>query len=256
MKALDEILQERTFDREPSYTDRLNICFQPDSFADFQQHQEFGEIFSKFTRNDRFRGMDVARLWSLLLNLKQVLSRVEGAVAELGVYKGHSSAVIGHYANKFGRRMYLLDTFAGFVKEQVESRLSENAKEAFRDVSLEYAQQTVGFSEFFEWIVGPFPESITPALREEKFCFVSLDCDLYEPILAGLRFFYPRLSPGGLIFVHDYSSGHWPGATRAMDQFIDESGAGYVLLPDKSGSAVVARPSAPDRRTSEIEDQG
>jgi hypothetical protein len=250
MKALDDILRERTFDREDSYTGRLNVCFQPDSFADFHEHLEFSEVFAKFTRNDRFRGLDVARLWSLILNLKQVLSRVDGAVAELGVYKGHSSAVIGHYARQFGRRMYLLDTFSGFVQEQIESPLSQTAKHAFRDVSLEYAQETVGASELFEWIVGPFPDSITPALQDEKYSFVSLDCDLYDPILAGLRFFYPRLSPGGLIFVHDYSSGHWPGATRALDQFVEEAGAGHVLLPDKSGSAVVIRPNAPKGRHS------
>ncbi len=239
MKVLEDILQQRTFDHERTYTDRLNICFQPDSFADFRQHAEFDEVFTKFTRHDRFRGLDIARLWSLVLNLKRILPRVEGAVAELGVYKGHSSAVIGHYAQSFGRRMYLLDTFAGFVKEQVESPLSDNAKEAFRDTSLEYAQATVGSSDLFHWVVGPFPDSITPELKQERFSFVSLDCDLYDPILAGLRFFYPRLNRGGLIFVHDYSSGHWPGATRALDEFLEESGAGHVLLPDKSGSAVV-----------------
>jgi hypothetical protein len=27
--------------------------------------------------------------------------------------------------------------------------------------------------------------------------------------MAALDFFYPRMSPGGLIMVHDYSSGWW-----------------------------------------------
>lgn len=239
MKLLDEILQTRAFDQEVSYNDRINLCFQPDSYADLRQHAEFDEVFARFTRDDRYRGMDIARLWSLVLNLKRVLPRVDGALAELGVYKGHSSAVIGHYARQASRPMYLIDTFAGFVQEQIEDPLSDNAKAAFRDTSLEYAQATVGNDPMFHWIVGAFPGSITPELAAQRFCFVSLDCDLYEPILAGLRFFYPRLNRGGLIAVHDYSSGHWPGATRAVDEFLGESGAGAVLLPDKSGSIVL-----------------
>lgn len=241
MKLLEEVLQQRLFDRERTYSDRLNICFQPDSFADFRQHAEFDEIFVKFTRHDAYRGMDITRLWSLVLNLKHVLARVDGSVAELGVYKGHSSAVIGHYAESFSRRAYFIDTFSGFAKEQIEDPLSDNAKVAFRDTSLEYAQATVGTSPLFTWIVGAFPEAITPELQDERFSFVSLDCDLYEPILASLRFFYPRTNPGGMIFVHDYSSGHWPGATRAVDEFAAETGVAHVLLADKSGSAVFCK---------------
>lgn len=38
---------------------------------------------------------------------------------------------------------------------------------------------------------GYFPESIQndENLKNEKFCFVSLDPDLYKPILEGLEFF-------------------------------------------------------------------
>ena len=38
----------------------------------------------------------------------------------------------------------------------------------------------------------------------EKFAFVSLDTDLYKPTLAGLEFFWPRMSKGGFIFIHDF----------------------------------------------------
>jgi hypothetical protein len=215
------------------------LCFQPDAFADFGQHPEFGALFEKFTRHDRFRGMDISRLWCLILNLKRVLSRVDGSLAELGVYKGHSSAVIGHFARSVDRRMYLMDTFTGFARQQIESELSDNAKAAFKDTSLEHAKETVGDHPNFRWLVGPFPDSVTPELQADRFSFVSIDCDLYEPILGGLRFFFPRMNKGGLIFVHDYSSGHWPGATKAVDEFVAESGAGCVLLADKSGSAVI-----------------
>ena len=48
-------------------------------------------------------------------------------------------------------------------------------------------------------IEGYFPET-TVGLEDERFAFVSLDTDLYKPIYEGLKFFYPRLNPGGIIF--------------------------------------------------------
>jgi hypothetical protein len=70
--------------------------------VDFGQHAEFDQIFGEFTNGDPFRGMDVARLWSFILNLKACLPAVPGALAELGVYKGHSSAVPSHFAARHG----------------------------------------------------------------------------------------------------------------------------------------------------------
>ena len=55
-----------------------------------------------------------------------------------------------------------------------------------------------------------------------KFSFVSLDADLYQPILSRLLYsFYPRLAPGGLIFVHDYGSHNWDGC-KAVDEFLEQ----------------------------------
>jgi len=170
-----------------------------------------------------------------------VLSRVDGAVAELGVYKGHMSAVFSHYAEHFERRMYMVDTFSGFSSEQLEENLDEGKIFAFRDTNVEHAKEVIGNYYNNHWLVGTFPGVVTPELSAENFAFVSLDCDLYEPIKAGLVFFYPRLNAGGMIFVHDYSSGHWPGAKRAVDEFSEKNRLHGVLLPDKSDSLVISK---------------
>jgi O-methyltransferase len=85
---------------------------------------------------------------------------------------------------------------------------------------------------------------VTPALREDKFAFVSIDCDIYEPIREGLKFFWPRTVPGGMIFIHDYSSGYWPGATRAVDEFCQANRVRGMLLPDFAGSYVLVKQAA------------
>ncbi len=241
MKALEAIWNDRLYAKETSYTRHISALFQPDSYADFFQHPDFEEAFRRFTKGDSFRGMDIARLWSVVLNAKHVLSRTDGAVAELGVYKGHCSAVLSQYAQMFDRKMYLADTFTGFAVEQLDEGLEEGKAKAFEDNSLSLAQSVVGNYAGNRWIIGMFPDSVTDEMRDETFAFVSLDCDLYEPIKEGLEFFWPRLAKGGAIFVHDYSSGHWPGAPRAVDEFCEPRGLSGVLLPDKSGSFVLVK---------------
>ena len=55
---------------------------------------------------------------------------------------------------------------------------------------------------------------------EDRFAFVSLDVDLHDPTAAGLEFFFPRLSPGGFIFVHDYNNGRYNGVRQAVEDFV------------------------------------
>ena len=244
MNALEQIWTERPYLHEKSYTREIGVMLQPTSFTEFQRHPEFDEAFRLWTQNDSFRGLDLVRVWSLIINAKHVLSRHAGAMAELGVYQGQSSALLSFFAKRFGRKMYLADTFQGFAEAQYEDGMGEGKQAAFKDVTLEAAREVVGSYEGNRWIVGMFPDSITPEMRADTYAFVSIDCDIYEPIKRGLDFFWPRMVPGGVIFIHDYSSGHWPGAERAVDEFCAKNGVAGCLLPDFAGSYIITRQGA------------
>jgi len=244
MKALDNIWIERLFDQELSFTDNFGLMLQPCSFTDFHSHPDFAEAFRLFTQQDSFRGLDFARIWSLVLNAKHALTKCAGSVAELGVYQGQSSALLRFYASQFGRKIYLADTFRGFAEQQYEEGMGEGKQGAFKDVSLESARSIVGEYEGNRWVVGMFPSSITDEMRQDTYAFVSIDCDIYEPIIEGLKFFWPRMAIGGIIFIHDYSSGYWPGATRAVDDFCAQNAVAGCLLPDFAGSYVLTRAGA------------
>jgi hypothetical protein len=41
--------------------------------------------------------------------------------------------------------------------------------------------------------------------------------------------------------MHDYSSGYFPGAKQAIDELVGTIPESLVLLPDKSGSAVIRK---------------
>jgi hypothetical protein len=60
-------------------------------------------------------------------------------------------------------------------------------------------------------------------------------------VKAALECFYPRVSPGGILLLHDYSSGHWPGVRQAVDEFFQKLPEKPILIPDKSGTAIVRK---------------
>jgi O-methyltransferase len=182
------------------------------------------------------------RLSSFDLVVEEIEKRnVVGDVAELGVYKGDFAAVMNVAFPK--RTLYLFDTFEGFHSSDkgAERKLgSYGVGRDFSDTSVEEVMKRMPNSERCVARKGFFPET-AQGLENKKFCFVSIDTDLYAPVAAGLSFFHPRLSPGGFIFVHDYNNALFPGAKLAVQEFSSRNGVSYVPLTDQYGTAVIAK---------------
>jgi hypothetical protein len=135
--------------------------------------------------------------------------------------------------------LYLFDTFHGFDARDLKG-IDSSMLMGFRGTSLDLVRSVVG-EKAVTYVPGYFPESIPPGLAEKTFAIVHIDCDLYEPFKASLAFFYPRLSPGGIIILHDYSSGYFAGAKQAVDEFARTVPEQPVLLSDKSGTAILRK---------------
>ena len=88
---------------------------------------------------------------------------------------------------------------------------------------------------------GWFPET-AKGLENERFCFVSLDTDLYDPILAGLEFFYPRMVNGGVILIDDYFDKLTIGVAKAVESFCAQNHISFAPIGD-GFSVVVASPT-------------
>jgi len=137
------------------------------------------------------------------------------------------------------RTLYLLDTFEGFPNADLEVGES-GLSGVFSDTSLEAVRALVG-EERTVFIKGYFPETAAHIPEDAVFSLVHIDCDLEAPMRSALEFFYPRMSPGGFVLMHDYSSLHWDGAERAIDGFFKDKPESVVPLPDLGGSAMVRK---------------
>jgi O-methyltransferase len=174
---------------------------------------------------------DPVRYSAIALALERIKrEKVPGALAEVGVFQGDLSSFLT--ALMGDRTLYLFDTFAGFPEQDLEGE-----EKRFDSTSIELVKKRVNGNAVFR--KGHFPDTAT-GLEAEKFAFVSLDPDLYKPIVAGLRFFWPRLSPGGYIFIHDFYTGDT--VARAVQ---DCGVTDFVELPDKWGSIIMRKTTAP-----------
>jgi hypothetical protein len=221
----------------------IYMGFQPDSITAFEKFPEYEGLWQKFIKHDDDNNIgDASRLWSLILNCRQIIEEaIPGDYAELGVWKGNTAAVLAYYAKVSEKKAYFFDTFSGFDGRDFTG-VDANVEAAFEDTSIDLVSETVGKENTHcEYIKGYFPDSLQESHKDIKFSVVSIDCDLYEPIKAGLDFFYPRMSKGGILYLHDYSSGYWEGAKKAIDEFCGETGEYLILMPDKSGSAFVRK---------------
>ncbi len=191
----------------------------------------------------RFDPWDGTRRDMLVLLLRTILERrIAGDIAEVGVYKGTTARLIHHYVPD--RDLFLFDTFEGFTDRGTQEELSATGhvvgRDRFSDTSLERVKTAVApVNERVHFIRGYFPDSIPDGFEIRTFAFVHLDADLYEPSIAGLRFFYPRMAHHGIIVVHDYNA--WPGARLAVDEFMRDKPELVISMPDKSGSALITR---------------
>jgi O-methyltransferase len=184
---------------------------------------------------------DKVRFYSIWLQLERLKKQnIKGAFAELGVYKGETARMIHEMDNS--RKFYLFDTFKGFDNNdlQLEDRNDEKfSPDNFSDTNIESVRAFIDGNENIILIPGLFPESIAD-IMEESYSFVHLDADLYQPTIAALNYFYPKLSPGGVILIHDYNH-TWAGLRKAVDEFAITIPENIIEIADWQGSAMIIK---------------
>lgn len=178
---------------------------------------------------------DYVRLATLEL-LARNIRDLPGAAAELGVYRGFFAGCINRLMPE--RTLYLFDSFQGFLPEAGASPAFQAAHE---NTSAGKVLASLPHPGSVRLMPGFFPRSLDGL--EERFCLVSLDVDFPETTLEGLRYFWPRLVPGGYLLVHDWGNPSLPGVREAVERYRKELGRHLpgVPLPDVNGTLVLCK---------------
>ena len=204
--------------------------------------EQTGTVLTPFNVFQRFQ----SRL-SLLQYFLSTLA-VPGARAECGVYRGATALLLAQVWRSAqqafrGEDFYLIDSFAGASRSGAADLIAvrddaQNVRmEAFfppgrTDTS---AALVRGFFHEFpqtEFCTGWIPQ-VFSTLPERTWAFVHLDATLYEPTLATLEYFYPRLNRGGVIVCDDYGSIFCPGSQKAWDEYCSRHGIAFIVLANR-----------------------
>lgn len=155
-----------------------------------------------------------------------------GEFAECGCWKGHSAYIISKILSDHGftKSFHIFDSFEGGLSDKTREDVSEFAqqtkeeqafeKQWFSSTMEDLQHALTGFN-FFKIYKGWIPDRF-PEVAHEQFALVHIDVDLYQPTLDCLKFFFPRMLPGGIIVVDDYGYSVFPGAKRAVDEFLHD----------------------------------
>lgn len=186
------------------------------------------------------------RLITLVNAVRHVVQNgISGAIAECGVWKGGSMMAVAKTLIDEGettRDLYLYDTFDG-MSEPTEFDKSYDGVAA--DVHLAETPKGEGFwcyssldevkanlastgypEEKIHYIEGKIEDTI-PQNNPPQMAILRLDTDWYESTKHELEHLFPLLVPGGFLIIDDY--GHWEGARKAVDEFLEASPAKYFL---------------------------
>lgn len=164
-----------------------------------------------------------------LIHLIDQTRDVSGDIAECGVFQGHSLISMAVYLRqqKISKMLYGFDSFEGFAGSVVndlalggtnpEWKRPGAMNETSLNLVLVKAQR---FGLINIKLVKGFFESTLPVYSGHTFSLVHLDCDTYDAYKECVSFFYPRLSPGGVILLDEYNDPPWPGCNKAIDEFL------------------------------------
>lgn len=188
------------------------------------------------------------RVISLIRAVEHVSRRsIPGDIVECGVWRGGSMMAAARTLLRLGdlaRTLHLFDTFEGMPPPTEVDRTTVDGKLAadllaaedpttsvnWAIAGLDLVRANVGSvgypADRVRYVAGRVEETI-PREAPDRIALLRLDTDWYESTKHEMAHLYPRLVPGGLLIVDDY--GHWGGARRAVDEYLEEAGIPLFL---------------------------
>ncbi|MGL4555448.1 MAG: TylF/MycF/NovP-related O-methyltransferase, partial [Gemmataceae bacterium] len=183
---------------------------------------------------DRYRCYE---LWQLV----EQCQKVEGAIVEVGVWRGGTGALIATRARQCGIAdpVYLCDTFQGVVKagrDDSEYKSGEHSDTSARTVEALLA--TLGV-EGVQILQGVFPDQTAHLIPPGKIRLCHIDVDVYQSARDIAAWAWPRLAVGGLLVFDDYGFQSCDGITK----FVNEQRPlpGRVVFHNLNGHGVVVK---------------
>jgi hypothetical protein len=154
----------------------------------------------------------------LLMRLAQHAVHLPGDFAECGVYQGGTALLLCRIMQGTRKTLYLFDSFQGLPPPHPAHDPPLFREGQFTTAVAVVKQRLSSFHQFTAVREGWIPKTFQ-GLEHHQYAFVHVDVDFYQSALDCCAYFYPRLTPGGILLFDEYG---WPsthGEKLAVDEY-------------------------------------
>jgi hypothetical protein len=191
-------------------------CIQAGHLADIDPAVVFGIADDIALRSVADRSLVSDDRLAVLRDCTLATNGLPGDVAELGVFRGGTAKLIGHFAP--GARLHLFDTFTGIPEDDAAPAGHHRRGDFPSDVE-DVRRYLSNPNAIFR--VGVFPA--TAPRDGVRFRLVHIDGDILQTTEAALDWFGRRMVPGGIIVLDDFEWENCPGVATAVRERFAES---------------------------------
>ncbi len=186
--------------------------------------------------NNFYFSSDISRLGKMIAHyeLFKMVKDLPGDIIECGVFKGSSLIRFATFRSLFenidSRKVIGFDAFGKFPETNFEGDramrqkfIDDSGEEGIGEDQLQGLLDKKGIGENLELIKGDVCETVPEYVRKNpdlKISLVNLDTDVYEPAKTVLEELWPKIVPGGILIIDDYSV--FEGETKAVDDYFKD----------------------------------
>lgn len=240
-KILKKIIRSAGFNLILTRNNKKDTQYEPvfpnASYAPWLRNRPFIETFSKikeYTLVDQYRCYE---LWQLVKESK----KLNGALIEIGVWRGGTAALIAKQASLNGikNKVYLCDTFTGVVKAGEKDFGYKGGEHS--DASKEIVEELINKLELNNTTIltGIFPDETSKFIQDEKFRFCHIDVDVYQSSKDILEWLWPKLVVGGIVVFDDYGFQPCEGVTNFVNEIRDKEDR--LVIHNLNGHAIIIK---------------
>lgn len=192
------------------------------------------KITKQYSKVHKYRSYE---LWQLV----EETAKLEGALIEVGCWKGGSGALIGKKAKLEGikDKVYLCDTFFGVVKSGKRDIAYKGGEHA--NASKEIVQEVVDKLKLdnIKILSGVFPEETGRLIKDKEFRFCHIDVDVYQSAKDSFEWLWSKLVIGGVVVFDDYGFKGCEGVTLFVNE--ERKKKDRLVIHNLNGHAILIK---------------
>lgn len=165
--------------------------------------------------------------------------KLPGDFVECGVNEGLLSLTVCHYLdfNSLDKSFYLFDTYQGIPADQITARERRRATQHKYSECYERTKEKFASFPKATLVRGKIPETLQ-TVQIDKVSYLSIDMNIAKPERDAIDFFWPKLSPGGIVILDDYAFAGYEAQHEVMDDFAAKVGTRILTLPTGQGMLI------------------